>query len=63
MMKNIGINKTSTYPTATEWHHLVLHEAAFVDTVSLSRGALRCVGFYAVGQLLTNCVTIAIYSC
>lgn len=61
MMKSIGIIKTSTYPTDTEWHQLVLHEAALVDTVSLSRGP--CVALvYAVGQLLTNSVTIAIYS-
>lgn len=36
MIKCIVINKASTYPTAIECHHLVLHVTTVVETVSFS---------------------------
>jgi len=39
MIKSIVINKASTYPTAIECHHLVLHVTGVVETVSFSHGS------------------------
>lgn len=38
MIKSVVINKASTYPTAIECHHLVLHVTGVVETLSFSHG-------------------------